>query len=417
MDVVGKKFNMGIPALLAIVLCSAWAGSWLSNLSLQSVLIGISEIDIAISNSEDDEFLAFWEEFCEDLKVAGRQVAALSPGNLEVDRAEGYRYITRMLRLGLLAELEHADAQHPVIWESETPTMKSAANNPDELYHELLFDGRGTYRIKGQRGSTPLFEFTVYEGRLGSSDSSKYVGHLMEDDLIVDAHGQFEIVLSPEPHSGNWIKTTPRSNVVLIRQYRFDWERDQTARMTVVREDVSSPPLPLSLAVLRTRLENTSEFIQRSIKFWTGISRLTSIRAENSFAAPILGDETETENSTLPQGHTLQPGYFKLADDEALIVEFTPPAGLAYWGFAVYNWWYENLDYRFNTVHINNFTASPSPDGRVRIVVAKSDPGLANWVNTDNHNEGTMLLRWTRPQTGIQYPEVATRLVKLDDLH
>jgi hypothetical protein len=411
-----RKITLGIPGLLIIVLCSAWAGSWLSKQSLQSVIIGVSEIDIATSSVEGDDFLAIWEEFCEELKVAGRQVAALTPGKLEVDSAEGYRYITRMLRLGLLAELEHVDPRHPVIWESETPTMKSAGNNPDELYHELLFDGSGTYRITGQRGSTPLFEFTVYEGRLGSSDSSKYVGHLMEDDLIVDEQGRFEIVLSPKPHPGNWIETTPLSNVVLIRQYRFDWQQDRPAEMTVTREDVLSATDPLTLALLGERLKNTSEFIQRSIKFWTGISKLTSLRAENMFSPPILGDESETENTTLPQGHTLQPGYYKIADDEALIVEFKPPAGLAYWGFSVYNWWFENLDYRFNTVHMNNFTAIPSVDGRVSIVVAKNDPGQPNWVSSDNHNQGTMLLRWTRPQAGVEFPEVSTRLVKLKDL-
>ncbi len=417
MSVLTKKFKLGVPLLLVVVLLSGFAGHFLSTLSLQSVLIGISEIDIATSNTDDNEFLVYWDEFCEELKLAGRQVAALAPGDLEVDQAEGFRYITRMLRLGLLSEFENADPQYPVIWESETPTMKSAANNPDQLYHELLFDGQGTYRISGQRGSTPLIEFTVYEGRLGSSDSSAYVGHITEDDLIVGDNGHFEIVLSPEPHSGNWIKTTPQSNVVLIRQYRFDWEQDLSARMTVTREDVAMAPRPLTLATLRDGLEKTSEFVQRSIKFWTGISRLTSMRVENDFAPPILGDETEEANdSTLPQGHTLQPGYFKMADDEALIIEFTPPEGITYWGFAVYNWWYENLDYRFATVHTNMFSATPASDGRVKIIVAKTDPGLPNWVSTENHNQGTMLFRWTRPEPGIQYPEISTHLVKLEDL-
>ena len=108
--------------------------------------------------------------------------------------------------------------------------------------------------------------------------------------------------------------------------------------------------------------------------------------------------------------------YFKLADDEALLVEFTPPAGIVYWGFALYNWWFESLDYQFNTVHSNNFIASASGDGSVQIVVSKYDPGIANWVSTDNPNQGTMLLRWTRPKPGMQYPDISTRLVKLDDL-
>lgn len=382
---------------------------------VQSYVSTVSEVQLMMADDEDD-FTASWEAFCDELKLAGRSIAALSPGDQELDRAEGYRFLTRMIRLGLMTELEYVDPRYPQIWESETPILKSAANNPDELYHELLFDGRETYRIQGQRGTTPLIEFTVYEGRLGSDDGSRYVGHLLEDDLVVEADGSFEIVLSQHPHPGNWIRTTPGSNLVLIRQYRFDWDKEVPASMVAIREGEAFGEPHLRLPELRERLQNTSAFIHRSLKFWAGVSRLTAIRAHNQFAPPILQEGGEVGDTTLPQGHVLQPGGFALAEDEALVVEFAPPKDLVYWGFAVYNWWAESLDYRYSNVRTNSHQAELDTDGKVRIVVAHRDPGLANWVSTTGHHRGMMLLRWTRPGVGLQLPAVTVKHVKLSEL-
>lgn len=369
-----------------------------------------------VLGDDPDEFTAAWDKFCDDLKVTGRSIAGLSTADNTLDRAEGYRYMLRMLRLGLLAELENADVQYPQIWESETATMKSAANNPDELYHDLIFDGNETYRIIGDRGNTPLIEFTVYEGRLGSSETSKTVGHISEQELIVEPDGSFEVILSQDYHDGNWIKTTPGSNTVLIRQYRFDWDATIPASMTVVREAPASRSPNITIDQLVQGLGRTSEFVDRSLQWWSGVSRLMSLRVNNAFMPPIVGETSEIKDVTLPQGHILQPGVYNLQPDEALIIEFDPPDGLIYWGFAVYNWWQENLDYRHSNVHTNNFRAIAGDDGSVRIVVSSSDPGVDNWVDITDHRKGSMLFRWTRPPKDILLPDIKTTVVKVADL-
>ena len=369
-----------------------------------------------VLGDDPDEFTVAWEKFCDDLKVTGRSIAGLSTADNELDRAEGYRYMLRMLRLGLLAELEYADVQYPQIWQSETTTMKSAVNNPDELYHDLIFDGRETYRILGDRGNTPLIEFTVYEGRLGSSETSKTIGHISEEELIVEPDGSFEVILSQDYHEGNWIKTTPGSNTVLIRQYRFDWEATVPASMTVVRDAPASRGPNITVDQLVTGLGRTSKFVDRSLQWWSGVSRLMSLRVSNAFMPPILKENAEVKDVTLPQGHILQPGIYDLRPDEALLIEFDPPDGLIYWGFAVYNWWQESLDYRHSNVHTNNFRAILEDDGTVRIVVASTDPGVNNWVDITDHRKGSMLLRWTRPPKDISLPDVKTTVVKVADL-
>jgi len=368
--------------------------------------------------AKDDDFSGVWADFCRALEKAGDSVEFYAPNDDDLDRAEGYRYLTRMLRLGLGVELEHSDPDRPVIWESETPTQKFGGNNPDELYYEAVIDGRSTYRVRGSRGTTPLIELTVYDGRIGSDSRSAYVDHLTEAELTVAEDGSFEVVLSPEPHPGNWIRTTPEARILFIRQYRFDWSTDEPARMQIAREGPAlPPPPPLSMAELERKLQRTAGFVAGNAELWPRYSAMALAIKKNAFMpAMVEEDESRTGDTQMPQGHTLQPGAFEIAPDEALVIEFTPPAELSYWGFSLLNRWYESLDYRYASVHTNQLRATANADGRVRLVVAHRDPGAANWISTTGHRHGTMLFRWTRPRPDTRYPEIETRLVKLSAL-
>jgi len=368
--------------------------------------------------AKDDEFSTLWVDFCETLKKAGDSVEFYAPDDDDLDRAEGYRYLTRMIRLGLAVELEYHDLDRPVIWESETPTQKFGGNNPDELYYEANIDGLDTYRVHGQRGTTPLIEFTVYDGRIGSDAASAPVGHLTEAHLAVDEDGSFEVILSPDPHPGNWIQTTAESKILFIRQYRFDWERDRPARLRIMHaESTPSPPPPLSMAELKQKLDRAGDFVLGNAALWPRFTALALLATKNDFIGPLVdGGGFDVGDTQMPQGHTLQPGAFELAEDEALVIQFTPPADLAYWGFSLLNRWYESLDYRYSPVHSNHLRAEADIDGKVRLVVAHRDPGVANWISTTGHRHGIMLFRWTRPAPEIRYPELQVQLVKLEAL-
>jgi hypothetical protein len=99
-----------------------------------------------------------------------------------------------------------------------------------------------------------------------------------------------------------------------------------------------------------------------------------------------------------------------------LLIRFTPPPGLEYWGFSLLNRWFESLDYRYYDVHSNQLRAQRAEQGEVTLVVANRDPGLPNWINTTGHRQGMMLFRWTRPAPGTELPEVKVEKVALDSL-
>jgi hypothetical protein len=109
--------------------------------------------------------------------------------------------------------------------------------------------------------------------------------------------------------------------------------------------------------------------------------------------------------------------YWRLADDEALVIEATPPR-CDHWNFQLNNHWMESLDYRFHRIHVNSALAATRPDGSIRVIVAHTDPGLPNWIETIGHRFGTMCFRWVRPEMpeGVEPPVPSCRVVKHAEL-
>jgi hypothetical protein len=106
--------------------------------------------------------------------------------------------------------------------------------------------------------------------------------------------------------------------------------------------------------------------------------------------------------------------HWRLALDEALLVELTPPACTS-WNFQLSNYWMESLDYRYHRIHLNKHTAHYEADDSVRIVVAHDDPGRRwpNWLSCCGHDQGAMLLRYIDAE---EAPPIATRVVPFSAL-
>ena len=74
-------------------------------------------------------------------------------------------------------------------------------------------------------------------------------------------------------------------------------------------------------------------------------------------------------------------------------------------GFHLSNLWGESLDYANHTCSLNGFQAEPDPDGAVRYVVAETDPGVPNWLDTAGHRSGFLTLRWTYSAAPPEMPK------------
>jgi hypothetical protein len=107
--------------------------------------------------------------------------------------------------------------------------------------------------------------------------------------------------------------------------------------------------------------------------------------------------------------------YWKLEPNETLVITVNPPPCES-WNFQLNNYWMESLDYRHFTICVSKGNAHYELDGSVKIVVAHSDPGLPNWINTCGHSEGTMCWRWYRLADGVEQVQPKCEVVKFNEM-
>ena len=94
-----------------------------------------------------------WADFCDALKRAGDVILRERSPDDALDRAEGWRYLSRLTRLALEQSVEHADPEAPTFYRLSHETAKIGADNPDAFYQNCIIDGRHDYRLSGTRGT------------------------------------------------------------------------------------------------------------------------------------------------------------------------------------------------------------------------------------------------------------------------
>jgi len=350
-----------------------------------------------------------WDEFCERLKRAGRVLDKPNVPGDELTRAEGYRHLARLVHAGWLASFEMADPERPQILPAVSRHMLGEGETSDARYHQAFIDGASTYRVRGRRGQAPFVEFTVYAGKIGLQDTSRQIGHLLEDDLVVDEDGRFEVVIGPKPHPGSWIRTEPGASLLFVREYSHDWSRTEGASFEIEREDPPSPRAPLGVEEVRQGLLRTADFVDRAVHFWAAIVDARAAAPPNVFFE--IPADPDPARPVMPVGHRFAAGYFRLAEEEGLVVRFEPGREVPYWGLDLTNYWFEPLSWGDHRSNVNNGTVRTEADGSVRIWIGDTRAGEANWIDTRGHREGTMLFRWSR--TAAPLPTLSAEVVKL----
>ena len=83
-----------------------------------------------------------WEDFCDQLKLAGEVLKYPGTPRDAFQQAEGIRYLTRLTRAGLEAYVEYNDPAFPVLRRMVHETVKLGADNPDNYYFNAQIDGK-----------------------------------------------------------------------------------------------------------------------------------------------------------------------------------------------------------------------------------------------------------------------------------
>ena len=348
---------------------------------------------------------ATWAQFCDALKAAGAEILRPETPGTELDRAEGWRYLTRLTRVGLEMMLEFGNPDFPVFYQASNTTLKIGGDNPDNVYWNATIAGDREYRLRGTRGTVRYLSFATKANRYAVDGTLASTGELDAPNLEVSPDGTFEVLVSRNRQRGNWLPMSADSSMLLVRNTILDRARETPAVMSIERIGGPAKPAPLTAAAIERALLATAAFVKGTAH--TFADWVQMFRANPNQLATV--DQTMFFRAGGDPNIFYLHGYWTLKADEALVIEVKPPQ-CEFWNFQLDNYWMESLDYRYAPVWVNSHTARYNADGSATITIARENRGFTNWMDTDGHTTGSMLLRWTRASS---HPVPECRVVKL----
>jgi len=381
------------------------------------ILKGTRRFRLKLTGKSEDDIHAqhivsgtAWDEFCDQLKLAGANLIFPGTPRDPFQQAEGVRYLTRLTRAGLEAFVEYNDPAFPVLRRMVHETVKMGADNPDNIYLNAQISGRYEYRITGKRNTIDYIGFFTRNGNYGSTGGLAPCGKLEKSQLSCEPDGSFEIILSKTEKGKNWLKIEDATTLVMVRQTFLDRALEIPAEVMIENLNGRKAPEQVTPAQIDEGLKTASMFVAgASLLFarWAkGFQQHTNQLPQFD---PAVSNAAGGDESII-----YYHSHWKLAPDEALVIEVKPP-DCETWNFQLNNYWMESLDYRYFNICINKAGARYEEDGTLKVVVSHTDPGHPNWIETCGHFEGTMCWRWYRLNDGARPAEPGCRVVKIID--
>jgi hypothetical protein len=342
-----------------------------------------------------------WSYLLDRLREAARVVESDPASQNRVDLAAGMRHLLVLLAAGI-DEVLRFDPD-PILSVQRTSTddiVTWGMECPDCIYTRAVLRGGESYRLFGNRGTARYVGLQTMNGIAATANE-------LVDELELDADGNFDVVLSADERSGNWMRIEGDHPTLTVRHFFYDWNTEVASSLRIERlgdaADATSRPVDPDVAVTR-QLVALGDFVQDNLAFFL---QFGAAAPPNGFLPPI--DRTDigaaAENRPVIGRWELRPG-------EALIVEVEPPEGI-YWSFSIGNPWWETIHYGRHQSSLNAHQAMVDSDGMVRVVLCAEDPGVANWLDTAGYSNGPIILRCVRTKTA---PTPTTRVVPFDDI-
>ena len=295
---------------------------------------------------------------------------------------EGFRQAVRLANAGHLMHLE-ADPANPLLIKMQSLQRQMMSPSADAVYHQARLHGDYSYRLTGNRGSAYLFQIAVYRG--SSAYYPNFEPSCLRDNLegtTLAAGNDLDLVFdaSPRPELGDrWLPLPDGECELHIRQYYYDWQAEEPARLVLEREGGGHPPPPLGADAIAERVGHMNSWL-----------RVQSTLGQRYVQSMLQADPEFLKGVDIPgafEGTCYINGHYRCAPDEAVIMEGEVPDAV-YWGFQLSNLGWEGLDYYQRQTSLNGAQAVIDDDGRFRAVISHRDPGVANWLDAGGRKLG-----------------------------
>ncbi|MBB4614316.1 hypothetical protein [Novosphingobium taihuense] len=310
-----------------------------------------------------------------------------------------------------------SDSQHPRLvrnfmpayeWHgASVPGSRTGGDNPDNCYR-LAGIAHGTrYRLTGRlAGGKPANVSIALTNNYGTSPTVE----LVEDhQLAWQADGSFVVTIDESPSAGrtNHLMTHAGTKFLFVRDSMMDWTDETPLDLSIERlGEARAAPLGLEEMFAEGTAKALSDVYQY---FW--FQNMLSSLSVNTMPPPQTLAGVGVGLTT--QGVTT--GHFCLGPDDAAIIDYDP-ADAGYAAVELTDWLYRSLDYHFVQSSLTAAQSSVDPDGRIRAVIARRDPGVANWLDTGGQANVLMILRWQAMKSQGRPIDAKLHLTTIDRL-
>ena len=295
------------------------------------------------------------------------------------------------------------------------PGANWGLDNPDNFYRYMIVDSESRYEISGQRrGPGPVqVTFLLYDAIPGTEkqnlEGALVVASLGTQDIHYEPDGSFLITVGPEPATTgtNHLQSAPKARMIVVRDTLGDWSKEFPNQLRVRR--VSGPDAP-PLKTDTELAEKTANYLKLETAYWLKWFQDNSYENPPNIVPPLTG--------RAGRWGQLTTNWFKLKDDEALVLTLHPLSA-AYLEVQIADPWTVTPNYVTQTAGLTNFQSNPNNDGTYTFVISPKDPGVWNWVDTDDMHLGTFTLRWQEfadLEGSIEGAIRTTEVIKIADL-
>ena len=338
------------------------------------------------------------------------------------DAANAHRALMHMLQWGLVGLFER-DPAAPRFHRIVGPDRKVLGDNPDAVYFDAPVSADHAYRVTGETKGAAYVSVTVESGEAWGSMDNQVVGVLNDTGFDVDADGRFEILVGGEPRERNWLRLPERSGSISTRHYfeeptyaAADPDKVPVMRIEVVDTEgdpAAAPPPRPSDDTVAAGIRRVAALVRELTvdRPPTGQSEPRSwiSRVPNVFPPPDRPGDLGL--AAFDAAYAMAP--FVLGPDEALVIRARWPQ-CRYGNVCLWNRHLQTLDYASRPVSLNRAQTEADADGRFTAVIAHSDPGVGNWLDTEGRPFGIVYWRFMLPEGRIETPQA--EVVPLSEL-
>ena len=321
-----------------------------------------------------------------------------------------HRALMHMLQWGLVGLFER-DPAAPRFHRIVDPDRKVLGDNPDAVYFDAPVEADHAYRVTGETRGATYVSITVESGDAWGSMSNQVVGVLNDESFDVDADGRFEILLGGEPRPRNWLALPERSGSISTRHYfedathaAADPARVPEMRIQVLDSDgnpaTTPPPRPSDASVaagIRRVAGLVRELTVDRPPHANAEPRSWISRVPNVFPTPDRPGDLGL--AAFDAAYAMAP--FLLGPDEALVIRARWPQ-CRYANLCLWNRHLQTFDYATRSISLNRAQTTADADGRFTAVIAHTDPGVPNWLDTEGRPFGIVYWRFMLPEGDIE---------------